>query len=135
MIRGLVASLAAVACAQNTVSVTNCAPGSLFSIQSLSFSPSSPVRTENGTLTTVYTVPEIVDSGSAKYSCVLNGLPVYSETFDLCTQTKCPITSGSHTDYSVSPVPDVSGKIVCTIDWHNSAGDELMCIQMLMKLA
>jgi hypothetical protein len=135
MIRGLVASLAAVACAQNSVSVSNCAPGSEFSVTGLSFAPSVPVRGENGTLATMYSVPQVVDAGSVKYSCVLNGLPVYSETLDLCSQTVCPIVVGSHTDYSISPVPDFSGKLVCTIDWHNTAGNELMCIQMLMKLA
>lgn len=135
MIRSLLASLAAVACAQNSVSVTNCSPGSEFSVTSLSFSPSVPVRGENGTLTTVYNVPTAVDAGSVKYSCVLNGLPVYSETLDLCSQTACPIVAGSHTDQSISPVPDFTGKLVCTIDWHNTAGNELMCIQMLMKLA
>jgi hypothetical protein len=137
MIRALLSGLALLgtASAQNSVSVTNCAPGSEFSIQSLSFSPSVPVRGENGTMTTTYTVPSVVDSGATHYSCVLNGIPVYSETLDLCSQTKCPIVAGQHTDYSISPVPDFSGKLVCTIDWRDTANTELMCIQMMMRLA
>jgi hypothetical protein len=137
MIRALLSGLAllGVASAQNSVSVTNCAPGSAFSIQSLSFSPSAPVRGENGTMTTVYTVPAVVDAGTTHYSCVLNGIPVYSETLDLCSQTQCPLTAGQHTDYSISPVPDFSGKLVCTIDWRDTANTELMCIQMLMRLS
>jgi hypothetical protein len=118
------------------VTVKDCSAGSsFFKIQSLSFSPDTPVGGQNGTLHSVYEVPMTVAAGTTKYSCSLNGLPVYSETFDLCSQTACPITGGVHDDYSTSEVPAVSGKVSCTIDWRDTAGSQLLCIQTIMNVA
>ena len=118
----------------NSVSVKDCAPGSTFRISAVDFSPADPVPGQNGTLHTVYDVPVQVDGGSARYSCTLNGLPVYDETFDLCSQTACPITAGTHDDHSISAVPSTSGKVSCKINWSNKAGAQLMCIQMSLSL-
>lgn len=118
----------------NSVSVKDCAPGSPFRITTVDFSPADPVPGQNGTLHTVYDVPVQVEGGTARYSCTLNGLPVYDETFDLCSQTACPITAGTHDDHSISAVPATSGKVSCKINWSNDAGAQLMCIQMSLTL-
>jgi hypothetical protein len=121
--------------AQNSVVVKDCSiDGSAFTIEKLSFDPPQPVPGQNGTLTTVYTVPSAIDGGQAHYSCSLNGLPVYDETFDLCSQTDCPVAVGEHTDTSVSAVPSTSGKVDCKISWTDMASQPLMCIQMIFKL-
>jgi uncharacterized membrane protein YgcG len=118
----------------SSVSVKDCAPGSIFRISAVDFSPAAPVPGQNGTLHTVYDVPVQVDAGSARYSCTLNGLPVYDEKFDLCSQTTCPITAGTHDDHSISAVPATSGKVACKINWYNTAGTQLLCVQMSMTL-
>lgn len=118
------------------VTVKDCSSGtSFFKVQSLSFSPDVPIAGQNGTLHSVYEVPMTITGGTTKYSCSLNGLPVFSETYDLCSQTACPITAGVHDDYSISEVPAVSGKVGCQIDWRDTAGSQLLCIQTVMNLA
>ena len=118
----------------SSVSVKDCAPGSPFRISEVDFSPANPVAGQNGTLHTVYDVPAEVTGGSARYTCSLNGLPVYDETLDLCSQTTCPIVAGTHDDHSISAVPSTSGKVSCKINWSNTAGSQLMCVQMTLVL-
>lgn len=130
----ILTALAAVAsAAASTVTVSDCSKGtSVFKVKSLDFSPVNAIPGQNGTLHSLYDVSVAVDAGTSKYSCTLNGLPVYSETFDLCTQTACPITAGTHDDYSTSQVPDSNGKVKCTIDWRDTANKQLLCIDMVI---
>jgi hypothetical protein len=122
-------------CAGQSIVVSDCSEGtSLFKIQSVSFSPIVPVSGEEGTLHTIYTVPYDISTGTAAYNCILNGLPVYNEKYDICEQTKCPITTGMHDDYSISEIPNISGKLKCTILWQDMDGNELLCIDTTMKL-
>lgn len=134
--RGLLFLTAVWTATANSVTLKDCSAGnSFFKIKSLDFTPVNPVRGQNGTLHTLYEVPMTITAGTTKYSCTLNGLPVFSETYDLCSQTACPITGGTHDDYSTSAVPDTSGKISCTIDWRDTAGSQLLCIQMVFSLS
>lgn len=141
MIRGLrrlVAVAAVAAClvtgAVGQATVSDCAGTSgLFTITGLSFAPAQPIIGQNGTLTLDYTAPLPISAGSVDYACVLNGIPVFHQTSDLCTQTVCPITAGTHHEVSVSPVPDVTGKLACTIHWKDLSAKELLCIQMILK--
>jgi uncharacterized membrane protein YgcG len=133
--RGLLFLTALSGALASSITLKDCSGGaSFFKVKSLDFSPVNPVRGQNGTLHTLYDVPMTVESGTTKYVCSLNGLPVFSETYDLCSQTACPITGGTHDDYSTSAVPDTSGKVSCTIDWRDSAGSQLLCVQMIMTL-
>jgi hypothetical protein len=119
----------------STVSVKDCSSGtSVFRVNALSFAPDSPIGGQNGTLHSVYTVPDEYNAGTARYSCSINGLPVYDESFELCSQTSCPITVGTHDDYSISEVPDVSGKVSCKIEWTDLSHNQLLCIQTVMIL-
>ena len=132
----LLFAAAAAAAAANQATVKDCSSGtSKFALRTVDFSPSVPVPGENGTLHSVYEVPEEVEAGTTRYSCTLNGLPVYDETSDLCSQTKCPIVIGTHDDTSISAVPSASGKVVCKIDWRDTKGTQLLCIQMTLQLA
>ncbi len=134
--RGLLFLSAVGAVCATSVTLKDCSAGnSFFKIKSLDFTPVAPVPGQNGTLHTLYDVPMTVSAGTTKYSCTLNGLPVFSESYDLCSQTACPITGGTHDDYSTSAVPDTTGKVSCTIDWRDTAGTQLLCIQMVMNLA
>jgi hypothetical protein len=119
----------------NTVAVSDCNTGSILKITGLSFSPDAPVPGQNGTLFTHYDVPNEITKGTAKYTCTLNGLPVLSETRDLCAETTCPITIGHHDDTSESAVPVVSGTLACKIKWEDEATQPLLCIQTKMVLS
>lgn len=121
--------------AQNSVSVTNCNTASVFQMSNLAFEPSNPMPGQNGTLILDYTVPALVSSGSVNYKCDYNGLPVYNEVLDLCSQTACPINVGLHNDKSISPLPNANGKVACTIQWYDTTKTELLCINMILKLA
>ena len=118
----------------NSVTVSDCNTASVLKVTAVSFSPSDPIPGQNGTLFTHYDVPYEITKGVAKYTCTLNGLPVLSETYDLCTQTTCPITVGHHDDASESAVPAVSGTVSCKIKWDDDAAQPLLCIQTKMVL-
>lgn len=136
MIRILFAFLFSAAAAQNTATVRDCsAPGSLFHVDKLMFEPSVPIAGKDGKLTVSYTAPVDVNSGFARYTCSLNGLPVYDEQFDLCGQTVCPIVAGAHIETSSASVPAASGKINCAISWTDAQSAPLMCVEMLFKLS
>jgi hypothetical protein len=121
--------LTAFTTAANTVAVSDCGVHPILKITDLSFSPTAPIPGQNGTLFTHYEVPYEITAGVAKYTCTLNGFPVLSDTYDLCTQTKCPLTVGHHDDTSESAIPDVKGTIVCKIKWETEKAEELLCIQ------
>jgi hypothetical protein len=108
--------------------ITDCSSSAAkFSILNLDFYPDPPTKNQNATITMLYDVPILVDSGKVDYSITLNGLPVYSETTELCSQTDCPITIGSHNDSSVFLWPDISGKVVAKTIWKDDSGKELLC--------
>ena len=113
--------------------VTDCGAGtSVFQIQEQSFSPEPPVANEKYDYWFTYTVPEgvTVDSGTAKYSLTLNGLPFTPTVDDLCTQTSCPKTPGFHNESSTDVWPGgVSGKIVTKLEWFDGSGKLLLCSQ------
>ena len=125
---GLLMGLAA-----NTVTVSDCGTNPILKITDLSFSPLEPIPGQNGTLFTHYDVPYEITGGVAKYTCTLNGFPVLSDTYDLCTQTACPIKAGHHDDVSESAIPEVKGTIVCKIKWETD--EQLLCIQTKFILA
>ena len=81
----------AMALYNNSVAVSDCNTASVLKVTAVSFFPSDPIPGQNGTLFTHYDVPYEITKGVAKYTCTLNGLPVLSESYDLCTQTACPI--------------------------------------------
>lgn len=118
--------------------VVDCAPGKTsFTINSQGFSPLPPVVGENATLWIDYTVPNgvTVDSGTAKYSVTLNGIPFPASNEDLCTQITCPQVPGTYNITSTSLWEGgVSGKVVTKIQWYDSSGNQLLCSQTTMRV-
>jgi len=110
-------------------SVTDCDTSSLFKIRNLTLSPEKPIGGQNSTLYSTYEVFTQVDAGTATYSCTLNGIPVFNNNYDLCTQTPCPITVGVHNDISETQTPAVSGSLLCKIKWKDTSNNPLLCIQ------
>jgi hypothetical protein len=118
----------------DSITASDCGVAPVFGITALSILPAIPVVGQNATLTSDYQVPATVTGGTAKYACFYNGIPVMSESYDLCTQTTCPIGVGAHSDKSIVAVPDIKGSLVCTIKWADVAGQELMCIKTKIQL-
>ena len=116
-----------------SASVADCGQGkSLFTIVSQGFTPEPPVPGEAYEYWFYYTVPDgvTVNSGSAKYTANLNGIPFPASTEDLCTQTSCPKTAGSYNETSKDTWPTgLSGKVVTKIEWYDAANTLLLCSQ------
>ena len=73
-----------------------------------------------------------VTDGSVKYAASLNGLPVYSDSANLCTDlsnsgNSCPLKAGHNVISSSGKMFDVSGKVKSTANWFNSAGASILC--------
>ena len=110
--------------------VTDCNTTSLFHINSQNFQPDPPIVGQNATLWIDYTVPEglQINSGTAKYSVSINGIPLTPTTEDLCTQITCPQVPGTYNITSTSGWNGgISGKLVSIIQWYNTNNTELLC--------
>lgn len=110
--------------------VTDCNTTSLFHINSQNFQPDPPIVGQNATLWIDYTVPEglQINSGTAKYSVSINGIPLTPTTEDLCTQITCPQVPGTYNITSTSVWNGgISGKLVSTIQWYDTNNTELLC--------
>jgi hypothetical protein len=117
-------------------SITDCAPTtSVFQIQAQGFGPDPPIVNENVTLWVQYSVPSSVTvaSGTSVDAVSLNGLPVSSETSDLCASIPCPQTAGIHNASNSFPWPSgiASGtKILYTSKWYDASQTLLLCSKL-----
>ena len=126
---------AVVAAAAQTVQVSNCNTNSVFTITDLSVDPTVPVKGQNITVHTVFNVPNDVSSGLATYKFSLNGIPFTPTVDDLCTQTACPILSGTHDEYSSVTVPDIGGKVIVDMIWSDmTSTTTYLCLRTTLKL-
>jgi len=136
MLTLLLSMMAVFAAAQNSVQISNCDSNSVFKVVDVSVSPTVPVKNENITVHTIYTVPAEVSDGVAIYSCSFNGIPFQPTVDDLCKQTSCPISVGTHDEYSSVTVPNLGGKIVCDMKWMNSDQSvSFLCLRTTLKLS
>ncbi len=117
--------------------VSDCNEQSIFHINSQDFQPNPPRVGENATLWIDYTVPDGIDieSGTAKYSVSLNGIPFAPTTEDLCTQITCPQVPGTYNITSSSIWNGgISGKVTSTIQWYNQNNTELLCSRTTFRV-
>ena len=113
--------------------VTDCGQGkSLFSINDLAFFPDPPVANQNATLRLGFSVPpsKSIEGGTATYAIKYSFIPLTPTVEDLCTQTICPITEGSHTQESTSLFPELNGKVEMTTTWKDLSGTQLLCYKV-----
>lgn len=117
--------------------IEDCNKNSVFRIQSQDFQPNPPIVGQNATLWIDYTVPDgvTVDSGTAKYSISLNGIPFSPTTDDLCTQIDCPQVPGT---YNISTTNvwngGIAGKVTSTIQWYDENSTELLCSRTTFRI-
>jgi hypothetical protein len=110
-----------------------CAPTtSRFQIYSQYFGPDPPVADQNVTMWIEYAVPSslTVAGGKSQDSVTLNGLPVSTETSDLCNSVVCPVTAGMHntTNSFVWPAGITSGsRVTYTTKWFDEQNTLLLC--------
>lgn len=112
--------------------VSDCGAGKgLFTITELSQDPvTNVVAGQNVSLTLKYTAPKEIAAGTATTSVTLNFIPFTPTVEDLCTKASCPITVGEHDGSSWGVMPSgVSGSLVSKVEWKDSLGRLLLCIQ------
>jgi hypothetical protein len=116
-------------------SIIDCNTTSIFRPSQLSLTPDPPIPGQNAKLTLVfYNTGDEIKSGIASTVVFLNGVLVSSTDDPLCESTTCPITPGSNDRSTESIFPSISGLIKSTINWINSDGDSLLCIDMKLKI-
>jgi hypothetical protein len=119
---------------RGSATLSNCtAQGALATITNMVLTPSNPVPGDVTTLQVDYELKTPVESGTAKYSVSLNGIPFPTTYDDLCTQTECPKDVGNHSEISKSTFPDVSGKIVSGIEWTTSQNEQIWCMAVTYR--
>ena len=107
---------------------------SLFKIETLTFTPTSPTIGENTTLYLKFNNPNlVVTDGFVTTSITYNFIPFNPSVEPLCSNTKCPIVSGFTEQYSSSPWPDLSGSVTIRIVWTDLDGNQLLCMQIKEK--
>ena len=113
-----------------TATIKNCDPASLFQITTLSLTPEQPVAGDIVKLSLVFDNPgaPIMD-GTVTNIITLNGLPFTSESA-LCSNTECPIVTGSNDRSTQNTWPSVTGTVSSKIIWTGPNDETLLCIQM-----
>lgn len=125
-------SVLAIATSSALATISSCGSASTrFQLTALDFQPANPVPGDDVFMTVEFQNPGAdVTDGTAHRTVTLNGLPVVDETVALCGEaTACPLTAGFNNRSALSAWPDVKGKIVSTIRWSASSGEELLCIK------
>lgn len=123
---------AALAFGATHAEIKDCSAGkSVFKLTELAFTPANP---SNGVDTLMIVKfdnpgPEIND-GTVTTSISWNYIPFEPSTEALCTNTQCPLMAGLN-DRSTSNVwPDISGLVQTHIEWVDTAGNLLLCIDL-----
>jgi len=116
--------------------VSDCSKGiSLFKIESLSYTPDTPITGENATLYLKFNNPGLpVMDGTATTKTTYNSIPVETKNEPLCLNTACPIVTGSTEQSSSSQWPELpSGTFVTQINWNDLNSNTLLCIKITIK--
>lgn len=119
-------------------SIVDCgADQSQFKLTQLALTPEPPIPGQDVLMTVVFDNPgpEVTD-GLVTNSITLNGLPFSPSTEALCTNTQCPLVVGSNDRSATSQWPTgVSGKIVSRIEWTDTSGGLLLCIEITERVS
>jgi len=101
--------------------------------------PDPPVRNNDEIVTLEGTVKSQISGGNVALTITYLGIPVYSNKWDICTVTHCPIATG---DFAanltvpgtsippISPAGDYTGTGIIT----DSAGAEICCVKVTFTL-
>lgn len=121
--------------------ISDCAPtSSVFQIRSQYFGPDPPVTGQNVTMWIEYAVPSsvTVTGGVSQDAVSLNGLPISTETSDLCNSVPCPQTAGVHNASNTFEWPSGlsrGSRMVYTTQWFDTQNTLLLCSKVSVTTA
>jgi hypothetical protein len=115
----------------STALIKDCDTNSQFKLTELALYPDPPVKGQNVYMTVIFDNPgEEITDGDVVTSVSLNGIPFSPSHKTLCSDTICPLTTGINNRSTASVWPEtVSGKINSKIQWFDTNGKSLLCIQ------
>ena len=115
--------------------VKDCNVSSIFRPLELGLTPDPPVVGQQVRLTVRFDNPgPVVTDGAVTTSVTYNYIPLAPTTEPLCTNTACPIVSGSNDRSTVSTWPDgIRGTVITKSVWTSAEGDNLLCVQTSVK--
>ncbi len=118
--------------ASASASVTNCGAGkSQFQPTELAISPESPAPGDKVDMTVKFNNPgPEVNAGTVTTSVTYNFIPFQPTTEDLCVNTPCPLVVGANDRSTTSTWPDVTGLINTHIEWTDTSGALLLCLDV-----
>lgn len=135
MIRWILGALMLVSA---SASITDCGPGR-WPIEMLGFYPDPPTAGEDTAEIVIFHVPEgeTVSAGTAVYNYNINGIPFTPTENDLCQDLECPVEgrSDAYNKTSVSPWPQISGKVEVKMEWFDDVGELLLCTNIVTRVA
>jgi hypothetical protein len=118
--------------------VKDCGGGkTIFTVNSVSLTPSNPLPNDDVTLHLDYTVPNgaLITGGDATYSVTYNFIPLSPTTEALCSNIPCPLGPGRYVNSSISKWPSgLTGSLTTTLKWTDQSANQLLCISILAKL-
>lgn len=122
----------------SSATLSDCGLGkSIFKIEDQGFSPNPPIPGQEYHYWFAYSVPPdtLVDSGTAEYSVILNGIPLNPSVESLCSQTPCPKTEGFYNESSHDIwASGISGKVVLKLSWFDDKKNLLLCSQVTERV-
>ena len=97
----------------------------------------APKQGEKVTTTFDFDLDAPITGGTAYYSATLNGLGPFTSQASLCDETAktndpCPLGVGHHHQVSTAE-NTVTGKVVTTITWYDTADSEILCAVLTTK--
>lgn len=97
----------------------------------------APKQGEKVSTTFDFDLDAPITGGTAYYSATLNGLGPFTSQASLCDETAktndpCPLGVGHHHQVSTAE-NTVTGKVVTTITWYDTAGSEILCAVLTTK--
>jgi hypothetical protein len=120
-----------------SASITDCDTSSVFRPTKLALDPATPVRGQPVTMTVLFDNPgPVITDGTVTTSVTLNYIPFQPSVEALCTNTACPLMTGSNDRSTSSTWPDtVSGSVVTTSRWTGVNGQSLLCLKTSVRVA
>ena len=97
----------------------------------------APKQGEKVSTTFDFDLDAPITGGTAYYSATLNGLGPFTSQANLCDETAktndpCPLEIGHHHQVSTAE-NTVTGKVVTTITWYDTADSEILCAVLTTK--
>jgi hypothetical protein len=137
MLRRLAALL--LAAGASAATVQDCGGDkSLFRLNAVSLSPSSPAPGDTVQLHLDYTVPDglVVRDGTTTYDVTFNFIPLTPTTNPLCQDIPCPLGPGTYSNTTTSQWPSgATGSFTSTMRWREAAVDAvLLCVKLAGRL-